>query len=76
VDRVNGGRLDTKDLFGWQANNSEDRLTTPLVREGGELAEASWDEAMGFYTKGQLFLEEELRTRMKQAAPKALLVAS
>jgi anaerobic selenocysteine-containing dehydrogenase len=76
VNRVNGGRLDTKDLFGWQANNSEDRLTTPLVREGGELAEASWDEAMGFYTKGQLFLEEELRTRMKQAAPKALLVAS
>src|SRR5919107_5276536 len=47
VDRVNKGRLDPKDLFGWQANNSEDRLTTPLVREGGELVEASWDEAMG-----------------------------
>jgi ferredoxin-nitrate reductase len=77
VDRVNKGRLDPKDLFGWQANNSEDRLTTPLVREGGELVEASWDEAMGrmvdrskallggkgplsmgFYTTGQLFLEE------------------
>ena len=77
VDRVNRGRVDPKDLFGWQANNSEDRLTKPLVRENDELVEASWDEAMGriverskelleekgplafgFYTTGQLFLEE------------------
>jgi ferredoxin-nitrate reductase len=77
VDRVNKGRLDPKDLFGWQANNSEDRLRRPLVRKDGELIEASWDEAMerivdrskallrekgplsmGFYTSGQLFLEE------------------
>ena len=78
VDRVNKGRVDPKDLYGWQANNSEDRLTRPLVRdENGELVEASWDEAMGriverskelleekgplafgFYTTGQLFLEE------------------
>ncbi len=77
VDRVNKGRVDPKDLFGWQANNSEDRLKKPLVRKDGELVEASWDEAMsrivgeskrlleekgplafGFYTTGQLFLEE------------------
>jgi len=77
VDRVNEGRVDPKDLFGWQANDSEDRLKKPLVRENGELVEASWDEAMGrvversrglleekgplafgFYTTGQLFLEE------------------
>ncbi|SFW85877.1 molybdopterin oxidoreductase family protein [Amycolatopsis australiensis] len=45
-DRVNHGRLDPKDLFGWQANSAPDRLTTPLVRRHGELAEASWDEAM------------------------------
>jgi ferredoxin-nitrate reductase len=77
-DRVNRGRLDPKDLFGWQANNSPDRLTRPLVRRGGRLVEADWDEAMGviverarellgepggwgrigFYTSGQLFLEE------------------
>src|SRR5215203_3372127 len=77
VDRVNKGRVDPKDLFGWQANNSEDRLKKPLVRENGKLVEVSWDEAMGrvverskkrleekgplalgFYTTGQLFLEE------------------
>src|SRR5918995_3944975 len=77
VDRINKGRVDPKDLFGWQANNSEDRLKKPLVRKNSALVEASWDEAMGrivehskrlleekgplafgFYTTGQLFLEE------------------
>lgn len=77
VDRVNRGRLGPKDLFGWQANSSPDRLTRPLVREGGALVETDWDTAMarvagraralldergpssiGFYTTGQLFLEE------------------
>src|SRR3712207_4581765 len=37
VDRVNKGRLDPKDLFGWQANNAEDRLRRPLVRDNGEI---------------------------------------
>jgi anaerobic selenocysteine-containing dehydrogenase len=45
-DRVNRGRLDPKDLFGWQANHSADRLTTPLVRARGQLVESTWDEAM------------------------------
>jgi ferredoxin-nitrate reductase len=77
-DRVNRGRLGPKDLFGWQANNSPDRLTRPLVRDGGRLVESDWDTAMGrlverskqllanpggwgrfgFYTSGQLFIEE------------------
>jgi ferredoxin-nitrate reductase len=75
--RVNRGRLGPKDLFGWQANGSPDRLTRPLVRQDGELREADWDTAMervvtrskellgesgpgafGFYTSGQLFLED------------------
>jgi anaerobic selenocysteine-containing dehydrogenase len=77
VDRVNHGRLGPKDLFGWQANGSEDRLTKPMVRRDGKLVETDWDTAMeavagrtrelldergpgaiGFYTTGQLFLEE------------------
>lgn len=76
-DRVNHGRLGPKDLYGWQANHSPDRLTRPLVRRGGVLTETDWDTAMGlvashsrelldeqgptalgFYTSGQLFLEE------------------
>src|SRR5829696_7417854 len=46
-DRVNHGRLDPKDLYGWQANASPDRLTRPLVRRDGELVETDWDTAMG-----------------------------
>lgn len=46
VDRVNRGRLDTKDIYGWQANNSKDRLTTPLIRQDGQLVETDWDTAM------------------------------
>src|SRR5919199_1392733 len=46
-DRVNHGRLGPKDLFGWQANASPDRLTRPLVRIGGRLVETDRDTAMG-----------------------------
>ncbi|MGY1664395.1 molybdopterin oxidoreductase family protein [Geodermatophilus sp. SYSU D00696] len=46
VDRVNRGRLDPKDLFGWQANTSRERLTRPLVRRDGRLVETDWDTAM------------------------------
>lgn len=48
VDRVNRGRLDTKDIYGWQANNSKDRLTTPLIRQDGQLVETDWDPAMQY----------------------------
>jgi len=59
-DRVNRGRLDVKDLFAWQANNSADRLTLPMIRRDGGLEVASWDEAMALVvdrTRG--ILEEE-----------------
>ncbi|HEY3463676.1 MAG TPA: molybdopterin-dependent oxidoreductase, partial [Amycolatopsis sp.] len=58
-DRVNHGRLDPKDLFGWQANASPDRLTTPLVRRDGELVEASWDEAMAVVVERSKALLDE-----------------
>src|SRR3569623_2088284 len=45
-DRVNHGRLGPKGLHGWQANNSPDRFTTPLIRRDGRLEPASWDETM------------------------------
>ena len=46
TDRVNHGRLGVKDLYGWQANSSPDRLTRPLIRENGRLVETDWDTAM------------------------------
>ena len=78
TDVINHGRLGPKGLYGstpW--SRSPDRLTTPLIREGGRLIESDWPTAMGrvveasqrllaakgplshgFYTSGQLFLEE------------------
>ena len=44
--RVNRGRLGPKDMYGWQANHSPDRLTRPLVRRDGALAATDWDTAM------------------------------
>src|SRR3989440_4858868 len=51
-DRVNHGRLGPKGLYGWQAGNSPDRLTRPLVRRGGALVETGWDEAMDLIVAG------------------------
>lgn len=77
VDIANHGRLGPKGLHGWEANNSPDRLTHPLIRRQGKFEQATWDEVMdlivqrskdivakytsggiGFYTSGQLFIEE------------------
>jgi anaerobic selenocysteine-containing dehydrogenase len=51
ADVVNHGRLGPKGLYGstpWAS--STDRLTRPLVREGGRLVESDWDTAMGRIT--------------------------
>ena len=43
---VNGISTCIKGKFGWDFVNSEDRLTSPLIREGDTFREASWDEAL------------------------------
>jgi NADH-quinone oxidoreductase subunit G len=43
---VDDGWLCDKGRFSYQAITSEQRLTTPLVRRGGELVQASWEEAL------------------------------
>jgi predicted molibdopterin-dependent oxidoreductase YjgC len=42
----NQGRLCVKGRFGYDFIYSEERLKTPMIRENGELREASWDEAL------------------------------
>ncbi len=51
LDRSNRGRLGPKGLYGWAANNSAERLTHPLIRDGGLFREASWDEAMSLIVR-------------------------
>ncbi len=42
----NHGRLCAKGRFGFDFLRSPHRLTTPMIRRNGELAKASWDEAL------------------------------
>lgn len=44
---VNGPSLCVKGRYGLGYVGHPDRLTTPLVREGDELVEASWEDALG-----------------------------
>ena len=43
---ANGISTCVKGKFGWGHINSEERLTTPLIREDGKFRQASWDEAL------------------------------
>src|SRR5258706_2127059 len=43
---ANGISTCIKGKFGWGHINSEERLTTPLIREDGKFRKASWDEAL------------------------------
>jgi formate dehydrogenase major subunit len=43
---ANGVSTCVKGKFAWDFVNSQDRLTTPLIREGNHFREAGWDEAL------------------------------
>ncbi|MNH83687.1 putative formate dehydrogenase [compost metagenome] len=43
---VNAISTCVKGKFGWDFVNSEQRLTTPLIRQGDAFVEATWDEAL------------------------------
>ncbi|MDH7497127.1 MAG: 2Fe-2S iron-sulfur cluster-binding protein [Syntrophomonadaceae bacterium] len=55
---VNKGALCVKGRFGWDFIHSPDRLTTPLIRENGELREATWDEALGLVASRLGYIKE------------------
>lgn len=58
----NLGRLCVKGRFGYDFIYSEERLTTPLIRENGDLREASWDEALDL-------VAGKIREAIDQAGP-------
>lgn len=45
ADGINDGWLCVKGRFGMEYINSDQRLTSPLIRKNGELVPASWEEA-------------------------------
>ncbi len=44
----NNGDLCARGFFGYHATSHPDRLTLPLIRRGGELVPATWDDALEF----------------------------
>ncbi len=46
IDPVNWGWLCDKGRFGFEAVASDERLSQPLVRQGGHLGAASWNDAL------------------------------
>nr|WP_276239384.1 formate dehydrogenase subunit alpha [Halobaculum sp. DT55] len=57
---VNDFSTCVKGKFGYEFANSDDRLTTPLVRgDDGELHEATWDEALTRVVEGFESIREE-----------------
>src|SRR5580698_3318924 len=48
---ANGVSTCVKGKFGWGFVNSEDRLTTPLIRENGNFRKATWDEALSLVAR-------------------------
>jgi len=57
--RPNLGRLCVKGKFGQDFIHSEDRLTTPLIREGDTFRKASWDEALDLVAKRMTEIKKE-----------------
>ncbi len=56
---VNQGQLCVKGRYGYHFINHPDRLKQPLIKKGGRLEEASWDEALSL-----------VAARMKETAEK------
>ena len=64
---VNAEFLCVKGRFGWDFVNSEQRLTSPLIRKNGKQEEASWEEALTLTT-------ERLKAVLAQHGPGAVAV--
>ncbi|KAF1017814.1 MAG: NADH-quinone oxidoreductase subunit NuoG [Burkholderia sp.] len=51
-EAVNECWLSDKDRFSYEGLNSEDRLTKPMLKQGGEWIETDWQTALEYVAKG------------------------
>ena len=61
----NKGRLCVKGRFGYDFIYSDERLKTPLIREGDDFREASWDEALDL-------VADKFKTIIAESGPDAV----
>ncbi|MCU6340122.1 molybdopterin-dependent oxidoreductase, partial [Enterobacter quasiroggenkampii] len=55
---ANGISTCVKGKFGWDCVNSEERLTTPVIRKGDKFVEASWEEALSLMASKMTDIKE------------------
>jgi NADH-quinone oxidoreductase subunit G len=58
-DATNHGWLSDKARFGFEYLDSSERLTSPLLRRGGELVEVGWSEALDIVSNRLGLIKEE-----------------
>ncbi len=58
-DAINHGWLSDKDRFGFQYLESEERLTTPLVKRDGEFVAVDWPEAIDIVSNRLQLIKDE-----------------
>ena len=51
-DAVNECWLADRDRFSYEALNTPERLTTPMIRQGGAWQDASWTDALDYVSRG------------------------
>jgi NADH-quinone oxidoreductase subunit G len=51
-EAINECWISDKDRFSYEALNSEERLTTPMVKQGGQWVETDWQTALEYVVKG------------------------
>ncbi len=56
---TNNGMLCVKGRYGFDFVNSEERITSPLIKDKGKFREASWEEAIELIAKKFISIKEE-----------------
>ena len=58
-DDVNECWISDKDRFSYEALNSPDRLTTPMIKQGGQWRETDWQTALEFVVNGLAGIKQQ-----------------
>src|SRR5262245_34925156 len=51
-EEINECWISDRDRFSYEALNSEERLTTPMIKQGGKWVETDWQTALEYVVKG------------------------
>ncbi|MFP3797791.1 NADH-quinone oxidoreductase subunit NuoG [Paraburkholderia sp. SIMBA_027] len=58
-EAINECWISDKDRFAYEGLNSEDRLTHPMIKQGGEWVETDWQTALDYVVKGIKGISDE-----------------